>query len=117
MRRLLRDRMLKRDCERRDGRCIEGAGSNVSFLATPVHDRSKGEGGVEDEGADAKGATDLVAADSHRMSADLREIHRDLADCLHCIRVERDSGFAAEFGDSPHRLDGSDLVVRPHDSA
>ena len=82
-----------------------------------MHDRSEGQGGVENECADAKGATDLVAADGHGVSADLREIHRNLTDCLHCVGVERNSGFPAEFGDSPHRLDGSDLVVCPHDSA
>ena len=66
---------------------------------------------------DAERAADLVAADRHRVGSQRAEVDGKVAEGLHRVGVEGDPGLAAHGRDLVDRLNGPDLVVRPHDGA
>ena len=67
------------------------------------------------EGAHAPGAVDLVARPAHQIDVVSLDVGRHLADPLRRVGVEHRAMLATDGTDRSDVVDGSDLVVRPHD--
>lgn len=97
-----------------DGRHVEGAGTDVPLLAAAVQDGYGGLVAAEEQGTDAVGAADLVAADGHGGEAAVGEVDVELPEGLDGVGVQRDPVLAGDGGQFADRHDGADLVVGPH---
>ncbi len=105
-----------RRTEAGDSREVLGAGATPALLATAPHQWGKRDGlRGRDDGADARGATDLVAGDEERVAAKRRHRQRDLAERLNRIHHQRRAMGTAERGNLGHGLDDAGLVVGGHE--
>jgi hypothetical protein len=86
---LVRNSMANGNRKSCDGRRIKSSGSNIALLPTPVEDRGKPGGRINDQGTNPKWAPDLVTAYGHSISAKGAKIHGYLTKYLNRICVKR----------------------------
>ena len=89
-------------------------GPHPALLPAAVQDGRQVEPAPGEERTGAAGSADLVPADGHRVEPGRTEVDRHLADGLHRVGVHRHAVPARERDDVVERLQGADLVVRPH---
>ena len=79
-----------------------------------MHESVRHDAAPQIECADTLGRIKLMAGERERIHAERLDVYRQMAHCLHAIRVEEYSARAAKRSDLSNRLDGADLIVRKH---
>ncbi len=57
----------------------------------------------------------LMCGNTHYVDVERLDVHRDLANCLHAIRMEDHALFMAQLTNLRNRLDHANLIVGEHD--
>ena len=110
------DRMPDRGGQPDDRRHVQGAGSHIALLPAAMQQRGDGHLAAQQQRPRTVGSAQLVPGQGERRGAGSAEIHRQLADCLDRVGVQRHPVAGRDLGQLADRRDGADLVVRPHHS-
>ena len=90
---------------------VRGTGSQPRLVGGAVEHGGRVEATTNVEGADSLGGVHLVAREAEQVDTKFPGTHGDSTGRLDGIAVNEDSRLAAEVGDLPHRLNGTDLVI------
>ena len=95
---------------------VFGAGPALVFLEAAVDERPDGRAFADVEGADPRGAIELVGRQAQEIYPQLLHVHGDDAGGGHRVGVHHHLALPGDLGDVGDGFDSTDLVVGQHDA-